>query len=112
MKPLLSKTRLDKIARTLYGRNILAVFYTITPADGEVEIWRLTRGFNIIRERTRGTDVDVMGVGVRLWLAADADIDRSKLNVGVAVALTINGQTLRYTIDSLLPMEQLGAGYI
>lgn len=88
------------------------MFSTITPTAGEVEIGRIRSGFSFVRERTRGADINVMGVGVQLWLSADAAIDPSKLKIGGVVALTVNGQTLRYSIDQLLPQQQLGAGYI
>jgi len=109
MKTLLAKSRLNKINRTLYGRNVQAVFYKVTPSDGEVEIGSITGGFSVIREQ-RGPGQD--GTGVKMVLATDTEIDRDQLHVGGAVALTINGQTLRYSIDELLPQQQIGAGYV
>lgn len=65
MKALLSKTRLNRINRALYGR-ATAVFYKVTPAAGETIIATLTGGFTYVRERRAGQEID--GSGVKLWL--------------------------------------------
>lgn len=108
MKPLLSKSRLTRINRALYGRNVEAVFYKLTPADGEVEIGRITSGFTVNGRRKDGE----YGESVNMRMAADAGIDREDLRVNATVALTINGQTLKYRIGELLSMQQLGSGYV
>jgi hypothetical protein len=108
MTALLTKSRLDQMRRALYGRNVQAVFYGLTPADGEVEIGTITSGFNFVRERAKEEN----NGKVKFWLSADAAIDRTQLHVGATVALTIDGQTLRYEINELLPMQQVGAGYV
>ncbi len=109
MLPLLDKSTLDEINRTLYPRGVTATFYKVTPAAGEVEIGSITSGFQVDRERkAAGKD----GAGVAMRLSAEANIDASTLKIGAEVALTINGQTRRYSIDELLPMQQLGSGYI
>lgn len=100
MTALLDKSTLNEINRTLYPRGVKAVFYRLTPADGETPIATLTSGF-MVNE----------GESVIMRLAADAGIDRSLLHVGAVVALTINGQTLKYSLVELLPFQQLGTGY-
>lgn len=110
MRPLLSENRLNKITRSLYGRNVQAVFYKVTPAAGETAIATITSGFTFVRERGAGQGVD--GSGVKMWLSKDAAINVSQLRIGVAVALAIDGVTKRYSIAELLPMQQLGAGYV
>jgi hypothetical protein len=112
MKPLLSKNRLNKIQRTLYGRGVQVAFYSVTPIAGETAIATLTSGFTFVREPRAMKAVGGFGSGVTLLLAVDAGITRSQLSVGGVVALTVNGQTLRYAIAELLPMQQLGAGYV
>jgi hypothetical protein len=108
MKPLLSKSILDRMNRTLYPAGAKATFYKVTPTDGEVEIGSITSGFLINREqRAAGRD----GTGVNMRLSADAAIAQSALHVGAEVALTIDGQTRRYSLVELLPMQQLGSGY-
>src|SRR5262249_19891558 len=110
MTPFLSKKRLDRINQALYGRNIKAMFYKVTPADGEVEIGAITSGFSVVREqRTRTGDI---GAGVKMLLSADANIDRSQLHVGAAVELIVDGRSTRYSIVELLPMQQVGSGYV
>jgi hypothetical protein len=108
MKPLLSSTRLDKMRRTLYGRNVTAVFYGLTPEDGEQEIGRITSGFNFVREKAK----EESNGKVKFWLSADANIDREQLHVGAAMALIIDGRETRYSLDELLPQQQIGAGYV
>lgn len=108
MKPLLSKSRLDKMRRALYGRNVEAVFYSLTPAEGETEIGRITQGIFPIREKAKE---DRSGT-VRLLLSADSGIEREDLRIGAEVALTVGGQTTRYSILDLQSMQQLGSGYV
>jgi hypothetical protein len=109
MKPLLSKSRLDKMRRALYGRNVEAVFYGLTPAEGEQIIGRITGGFNFVREKAQEDSNDGK---VKFWLSADANIDREDLHIGAAVALIIDGRESRYSIDELIPQQQIGAGYV
>lgn len=109
MKPLLSKRRLDKLRRVIYGAASVT-FYKVTPALGEVEIATLTSGFTFVRERRAGQEID--GSGVKMWLSADAAITRSQLNIGGVVEITVNGVTTRYAISELLPQQQIGAGYV
>ena len=106
MKPLLSKSILNCMTRTLY-RRAEAVFYSVTPAEGEVEIGRITEGFTIVRERAG----QQKGANVNMLLSADAGIDRSQLQAGAVVELIVGGRSTRYSIDELLPMQQLGTGY-
>ena len=109
MDSLLDNSILNEINDTLYPRGVRAVFYKVTPAAGEVEIGSITSGFTVNREqRAAGRD----GTGVKMLLSKDASIDAGELKIGAEVALTIEGQTLRYSIDELLPMQQLGAGYV
>jgi hypothetical protein len=110
MTELLTKTRLNALARTTYGPSIQVVFYKVTPTGGETEIATLTQGFFFVRERRAGQEID--GSGVRFWLSADAAISRSQLSIGGVVAITVKGITTRYKISELLPMQQLGAGYV
>jgi len=109
MNALLSKKRLNSLRRIVYGSNVEAVFYKVTPGAGPIEIGRITSGFYQQRERRAGQEID--GSGVRFWLAADAGIDKSLLHNGARVDLIIDGRTMIYTIVELLPMQQLGAGY-
>jgi hypothetical protein len=109
MTILLSKKRLNTLRQTIYGSNIQAVFYKVTPAAGPVEIGRIISGFYMQRERRAGQEID--GSGVRFWMSADAAIDRSLLQNGARVDLIIDGRTMIYTIVELLPMQQLGSGY-
>lgn len=107
MKPLLSNRTLDRMRRTLYGRNVEAVFYGVTPEEGEVEIGRITSGFNFVRESaTRDSNGRV-----KMWLS-EAAVDRSLLHVGAAVKLIIDGRESKYSIDELIPQQQIGAGYV
>jgi hypothetical protein len=108
MKPLLKISVLDRMRRSLYGRNVEAVFYGVTPADGEVEIARITRGFNFSRERAKEEN----NGKVKLWLSADAGIDREQLHIGGAVELIIDGRSSHYSIHELLSQQQIGAGYV
>lgn len=106
---LLTKSRLDQMRHALYGPNVQATFYKVTPAAGEVEIGSIKSGFLINREqRSAGRD----GQGCKMILATNAGIDRDDLSLGAAVAVTTNDQTTRYTIDELLPTQQVGAGYV
>lgn len=109
MKPLLSKSRLDTMRRTLYGRNVEAVFYSLTPEAGEQPLARITSGFNFVRERAKEGDDNGR---LKFWLSADAAIDRDQLHIGAAVALIIDGRESRYSIYELLPQQQIGAGYV
>lgn len=109
MTTLLSKSRLDTMRRTLYGRNVRAVFYKVTPAAGETEIKTITSGFHFVREKRAGQEID--GSGVKMWLAAGM-VDKDKLKIGAACALTIDGATTRYSVGDLLPQQQLGAGFV
>jgi len=86
------------------------VFYKVTPTAGETEIAALTSGFFFVREQRAGQEID--GSGVKMWLSVDAAITRAQLNIGGAVAITVRGITTRYKISDLLPMQQLGAGYV
>src|SRR5262245_21911067 len=106
-RPLLNNRILNRMTRALYGR-AEAVFYSVTPADGEVEIGRITSGFTFDRERLTET----RGAGLKLWLADDAAIDRSQLHVGAVVELIVGDRSTRYSIDLLLSQQQLGAGYV
>lgn len=108
MKPLLSKSRLDKMRRTLYGRNVEAVLYGLTPVEGEQVIGRITGGFNFVREKAQ----DNNDGKVKFWLSAEANIDREDLHVGAAMALIIDGRESRYSIDELISQQQIGAGYV
>lgn len=110
MNALLSKKRLNTLRQIIYGSNIQAVFYKVTPGAGPVEIGRITSGFYSQRERRAGQEID--GSGVKFWMSADAGIDRSVLHVGARVDLIIDGRTMIYTISELLAMQQLGAGYV
>jgi hypothetical protein len=109
MKSLLSKSRLDKMRRVLYGRSVEAVFYGVTPEAGESEIGRITSGFHFLRERAKEGDDNGR---VKFWLSTDAAIDREDLRVGAAMALIIDGRESRYSIHELLPQQQIGAGYV
>jgi hypothetical protein len=84
------------------------VFYKVTPADGEVEIATLTNGFFFVREQRAGQEID--GSGVKFWLSIDAA--PSQLSIGGVVAITVKSRTTRYKISNLLPMQQIGAGYV
>jgi hypothetical protein len=108
MKPLLNNRILDKMRRTLYGRNVEAVFYGVTPEDGEVEIGRITNGFNFVREPAKEDN----NGKVKFWLVGDASITRSQLNLGGVVVITANGITQRYKITELLQQQQIGGGYV
>jgi hypothetical protein len=109
MKPLLSKNRLNRISRALYG-GAQVVFYSVTPAAGETLITTLTEGFAFARARrgSQGSDSS----SVNLWLAGDAAITRAQLKVGGVVVITANGVTTKYKIAELLQQQQLGAGYV
>lgn len=85
------------------------MFYKVTPAVGPVEIGRITSGFLVNREQ-RGPGKD--GTGVAMRLAVDAGIDREDLKPGAEVEVTTHARTTRYSIVELLPMQQLGTGYI
>jgi hypothetical protein len=108
MKPLLSKSTLDRMRRTLYGRGVEAVFYGITPEAGETEIATITTGFHFQREKELAEGSNGK---VKMWLSADA-VDRSLLHVGAAMALVIDGHSSKYSIDELIPQQQIGAGYV
>lgn|SRR5262245_49143808 len=108
---LLTKRRLNKINRTLYG-GATVVFYSVTPTAGETALATLTDSFAFVREQRAVRSAGAIGPGVTLWLSADAGITRSQLNVGGAVAITVNGVTTRYAISELLPEQQIGAGYV
>lgn len=110
MTVLISKTRLDEMRRLTYGANVEAVFYKVTPSSGPVEIGRISNGFHFVRERRAGQEID--GSGVKFWLSVDAAIDRSLLNTGARVDLIINGRTWIYKLSELLPMQQIGSGYV
>lgn len=105
---LLSKTRLNTLTRRTYGRNITVAFYKVTPTAGETEIATLTSGFFFVREQRAGQEID--GSGVKFWLSADAA--PSQLSIGGVVAITVKNRTTRYKISDLLPMQQLGSGYV
>lgn len=108
MSSLLSKTQLDSMRRTLYGSGVKVVFYKVTPETGGSVIATLTSGFHMVREqRTGGRD----GQGVRMWLASGL-IEPTLLRIGAEIGLTVGGLTTRYSIVELLPMQQLGAGYV
>jgi hypothetical protein len=94
--------------RTLYGRNVEAVFYGLTPEEGEQVIGRITSGFNFVRERAKEENNGKL----KFWLSADAGIDREQLHIGGAVELIVDGQSSHYSIDDLLSQQQLGAGYV
>jgi hypothetical protein len=107
MSALLDRQTLDQIRRNLYGRNVEAVFYGVSPEEGEYEIGRVTSGFNFVRERA---NEDGNGK-VKLWLS-EGLIDRELLHIGGAMALIIDGISTRYAIDELLPQQQIGSGYV
>jgi hypothetical protein len=107
VKPLLSKSTLDKMRRALYGRNVEAVFYGITPEAGETESARISSGFTFVRERSN----DGENGKVKFWLVEGA-VDRDLLKTGAAMALVIDGRESKYAIDELLPQQQIGAGYV
>lgn len=109
MIKLLTKNRLNKMTRTLYGIATVA-FYSISPSAGETLITTLTEGFVFVRERRGGQKSD--GSGVKLWLAGDASITRAQLKIGGVVVITANGVTTRYVITELLQQQQIGAGYV
>ena len=108
MKPLLSTIRLDRMRRTLYGRRVEAVFYSVTPEDGEQESARITSGFHFVREKASSGD----NGKVKLWLSSSANERREHQHVGQAMALVIDGRESRYAIEELLPQQQIGAGYV
>ena len=108
MKPLLKTSVLDKMRRTLYGRNVEAVFYGLTPEDGEQETARITSGFNFVRERQKEEN----NGKVKFWLSADAGIDPEQLHIGGAVELIVDGRSSHYSIHELLSQQQIGAGYV
>lgn len=110
MKPLLSKTRLDTMRRTLYGGNVTAVFHKVTPTAGEAAIVTITSGFHVQREQRAGQEID--GFGVNIWLSKDAAITQTQLKISKVIALTINGATTKYSIKKVEPMQQLGSGYV
>lgn len=108
-KPLLSKSVLNQINRTLYGSGASVEFFKVTPSAGETTLGTITSGFTVTREEPRaGRD----GSGVNLRLSADAGITRERLNQSSMVAITIDGHTTKYTKDQLLPQQQIGAGYV
>lgn len=94
--------------RTLYGRRVEAVFYSLTPEDGETENARITSGFHFVREKAREGDSGK----VKLWLSSSANVSREQLHVGQALALVIDGRESHYAIEELLPQQQIGAGYV
>lgn len=107
---LLSNIRLDVMRQALYGRSVEAVFKKVTPTAGETEIGRITSGFHFQREQAAGREID--GSGVKFWLAKDAAIESSSLHIGAVVDISVNGRTTRHSIASLLPMQQMGSGYV
>lgn len=109
MNALLSKSRLNRIRRQLYGRGAKMTFFKVTPSVGETEIGSVTTGFTFVRERRAGQEID--GSGVKVWLAEGA-ISRSLLHVGAVAVVTVNNRTFRYKISELLPQQQIGAGYV
>ena len=108
MKSLLKNSVLDRMRRALYGRNVEAVFYGVTPEAGEQVIGKITRGFNFSRERAKEEN----NGKVKFWLSADAGIDRDQLRIGGAVELIVDGQSSHYSIHELLSQQQIGAGYV
>jgi hypothetical protein len=93
--------------RALYGRNVEAVFYGLTPEAGEQPIARITSGFNFVRERQKEEN----NGRLKFWLAEGA-VDRGLLKIGAAMALIIDGRESRYSIHELLSQQQIGAGYV
>lgn len=110
MNALLTKSRLDALRRALYGPNVQATFYKVTPALGETQIATITSAFHFQREQRAGQEID--GSGVKMWLSSSALITRAQLKIGATVTLTVEGITTRYVIGDLLPMQQIGAGYV
>lgn len=107
---LLSNIRLDVMRQSLYGRNVEAVFKKVTPSLGESEIGRIKSGFHFQREQAAGREID--GSGWKFWLSKNAGIERSSLHVGVIVDISVNGIATRHSIADLLPMQQVGSGYV
>lgn len=109
MNLLLTKARLNTLRQRIYGSNVQAAFFKVTPTLGETAIGTITDGFYFQRERRAGQEID--GSGVTFWLSSSAAINRSQLTLGGVVALTVDGITFRYKIATLLPMQQIGSGY-
>ena len=107
MSALLDIQTLDQLRRAKYGDDTELVFYGVTPEAGESEIKRLTSGFNFVREPQKED-----GNGpVKMWLAAGT-IDRESLRIGGACKLIIDGIESHYSINELIPQQQVGAGYV
>jgi hypothetical protein len=106
---ILTKAILNSITNTLYTGATVA-FFSVSPIAGETPITTLTEGFAFARSHrgSQGTDSS----SVNLWLAEDATITRAQLNLAGVVVITGNGVTTRYKITELLPLQQIGGGYV
>src|SRR5262245_1590459 len=109
MAALLTKSILNSIANTLYTGATVA-FYSVTPTGGETLITTLTDGF--LFTRSPRTSRDVEESDVNLILAGDASITQAQLKIAGAAVVTIGSSSTRYRVSTVLPMQQLGAGYV
>lgn len=110
MRPLLNVRVLNQLRRTMYAQSASLTFYTMTPATGETPVLALTNGWYAQRNDRKSASSQT----VTIWIArgaTEADLD-SDLHTGAKVTITTSGRTQSYRISSVLPMAQLGAGWV
>ncbi len=110
MEKLLSFDVLNEIKRTLLGADATLRLYAVTPTEGEKLIATLRAGWGCWREaRGRGESNVTFA---KLAISSNASLTNEQLQTSAVATITANRQTIRYSISEVLPMQQLGVGWI
>jgi hypothetical protein len=110
MRSLLDVRTLNQMRRTLYGQSASLTFYKMTPATGETPVLELTSGWHAQRNDRKSSAARALTIWVAS-AATEADLD-SDLHTGAKVTIICGGRTQSYRINGILPMAQIGAGWV
>jgi hypothetical protein len=117
MKELLSVDILDKLRKSLYGRNSRLAFYSLSPINGEQLSFVILNGWYVTREKR--DRMDGRNVRVSIWLSRNAKPEMEsndwilKMNTCNKIDIQVDERRIQsYRIVEVRTLTQVHAGWI
>lgn len=112
MSEFFTARELDELRLSIYPAGATLALYRVLPVGAPTLLETIMSGFHVQRRGTQDDgDVDNNNV-TRAWIAKSAVTNEANLRDASMVQFSGNDEVLRYEVEGLTQMQQIGGGWL